>query len=714
MIKGISKLMALLVLLSSTISVAAQGDYASIVKLRSMSKGVAEARQMNDAEHFTALRSGKVVKCSYLDADFEQTLFTAPAGDFRIKDYLLSPDESMVLIAQGSNPIYRHSYTTSYHLQKVGEGAAQAILSDVEAVRDATFSPDGKKIAFSSLNNLYLYDIASGKIDQISDDGEWNKIINGTTDWVYEEELGFTKAYWFSPDGDQIAYLKFDESEVPMFEMMRYDNTLYNKSFAFKYPKAGDTNSTVELWLYDVASKKSELVPTKRWDDQYLPYVGYTPKGELYYFCLNRLQNDLWVMLVEPNGDQRMIYSEKSPRYIERVGATTLTFIDDERFIALEETTTGYMHLYLHSTKKGRLRAITSGEWEVTRLLAADDKTVYYISTEGSELRRRIYSIGLNGRKKVQISGAEGYYSVRPARNMEYFIATYTTAQIPAQTAVYNRQGEMVRMLEDNKALADALASQDRPVKEFFQIETERGDMLNAYMTRPRGFDESKKYPVLFFQYSGPGSQQVADTWSLDWLDAMVDNGYIVMCVDGRGTGLRGEEFKKMTYGNLGGLEVEDQISAAKYAASLPYVDADRIGIYGWSYGGFMALNCAFKGDGIYAMAISVAPVTSWRYYDSIYTEVYNGLPQDNPAGYDDNSPLNFADRLADRTKLLIVHGTADDNVHFQNTAEMARALNAHRKQYDMMVYPDQNHAMMPDNSYNVRVKLVEYTLENL
>ncbi len=407
--KSTFKFFAVALLLSSAISTFAQGDYASIVKLRQLSRGVSEARQMNDAEHFTAMRRGEVVKCSYLDADFEQKLFVAPMGDFRMVDYFLSPSEQMVLIAQGSQPIYRHSYTTSYHLQKVGEGAAQAILTDIPSVRDASFSPNNSAIAFSSLNNLYLYNIASGEVDQITTDGEWNKIINGTTDWVYEEELGFTQAYWFSPDGSQIAYLKFDESQVPLFEMMRYDNTLYNKAYSFKYPKAGDTNSTVELWVYDVATKTSSRVETKRWDDQYIPYVGYTPAGELYYFCLNRLQNDLRVMLVEEDGTQRPIYEEQSPRYIERVGASTLHFIDDERFIALEETTTGFLHLYLHSTTKGRIRPITSGEWEVTSLIAADDKELFYLSTEGSPLRRWIYSLGLIGRGKKLISGAEGF-----------------------------------------------------------------------------------------------------------------------------------------------------------------------------------------------------------------------------------------------------------------------------------------------------------------
>ncbi len=692
----------------------AQGEYRSVVELKSLMRGVAEVRQMNDAEYFTALRSGEVVKCSYLDADLEEPLFTAPMGDFSITDYLLSDDETMMLIAQGAEPIYRHSYTTNYHLQRVGQGAAQAILTDYSGVRDASFSPDNSSIAFSSGNNLYLYMVESGVVEQVTNDGEWNNIINGTTDWVYEEELAFTRAYWFSPDGKQVAYLKFDESQVPLFEMMRYDNTLYNKAYSFKYPKAGDANSRVELWLYDIASKQNRKIETERWGDQYIPWVGYTQAGELYYFRLNRHQNHLEVMLCDPSGEQRMIYEERAEKYIERVGASTLSFVDDDRFVVREETSAGYMHLYLHSTTKGRLGAITSGEWDVTELVAADDKELYYISSEGSPLRRRIYSVGLNGRRKRQISGVEGYYSVRPAHDMEYFIATYTTASVPPQTAVYNKRGELVRMLEDNAELAERLAEQQRPVKQFFDFTTERGDKLNGYMLLPVGFSESERYPVLFTQYSGPGSQMVADRWSLDWEDVVVESGYIVVCVDPRGTSSRGEEFKKLTYGNLGGLEVEDQISAAKHVATLPYVDAERIGIYGWSYGGFMALNCALKSDGLYSMAIAVAPVTSWRYYDSIYTEVYNGLPQENTAGYDDNSPINYADRLSENTKLLIIHGTADDNVHFQNSMEMCRALNEAGKQYDMMIYPDQNHSMMPNNMFNVRQKMVDYTLDNL
>ncbi len=708
----INRLAIALVATVASASAFAASPYAEIVRLRAMSEGVAEARQMNDGEHFTAMQRGEVVELSYTDSTLRKVLYAAPMGDFAMVDYALSPDETQILISQGATPIYRHSFTTNYHLQ--GPQGTSAILTDIESVRDASFSPNSEMIAFSSLNNLYLYNIEGGNVTRVTDDGEWNSIINGTTDWVYEEEFGFTKAYAFSPDAEQIAYLKFDETEVPLFEMMRYDGKQYNKAYSFKYPKAGDTNSTVELWVYDVESKENRKINVGETVDQYIPNIGYTPSGELYYMRLNRHQNHLEVITVADNGEQRTIYEERAPQYIERAGASTITFIDDERFIVREETTDGFAHLYLHSIEKGRLGAITSGDYDVTELVAVDKKRAYYISTEESPLERAIYSIGLNGRGKRKLSKDNGYYSVRPVRDMSYYIASYTTADKAPVTSVYNAKGEVVRTLASNAKLQAVLDESERPVKEFFTIETERGDVLNAYMIRPRDFDESKKYPVLMTQYSGPGSQSVANRWSLDWEDAMVDNGYIVLCADGRGTGYRGEAFKKLSYGKMGELETEDQISVAKYAATLPYVDAQRIGIYGWSYGGFMALNCALHGDGIFKMAIAVAPVTSWRYYDTIYTEVYNGLPGENAEGYDDPSPINHAEKLSDKTRLLIIHGTADDNVHFQNTMEMTRALNREGKIYDMMIYPDQNHSMLPDNTFNVRAKMVDYTLRNL
>ena len=581
--------------------------------------------------------------------------------------------------------------------------------------RDASFSPDGQSIAYSSENDLYVHDIASGRTRRITDDGRWNEVINGTTDWVYEEEFGFTKAYAFSPDSRRIAYLRFDESRVPLMEMMRYDGRLYNEAYTFKYPKAGERNSEVELWLCDLETGARKRIDTGAERDQYIPRIGWTPGGKLWFMRLNRMQNTFEVILCEENGAQRTIYEERSEQYVERVDDRTITFIDKDRFLVRQESHTGYMHLYLYSIRRGPLAQVTQGAWEVTELVGVADGRVYYLSSEGSPLCRNLYRVALDGSRKERLTRGDGYYTIDPSAGMKYFIATFSNATTPNRVEVCSSDGTTVRTLATSEELARELQATRRPVKEFFTFVTERGDTLNAYMVKPRDFDPAKRYPVLLTQYSGPGSQQVLDRWSLDWEDALVDAGYIVACTDGRGTGCRGELFKKKTYGRLGALEVEDQLSFARYLGRQAYIDPARIGIYGWSYGGFMALGCALKGHGLFRMAIAVAPVTSWRYYDTIYTEIYNGLPQFNARGYDDNSPLNFARMLDDkRTRLLIIHGTADDNVHFQNSMEMARALNRAGKQYDMMVYPDQNHSMMPDDTHNVRQKMVDYTLEHL
>ena len=561
-------------------------------------------------------------------------------------------------------------------------------------------------------NDIFLYDLLTNQIYNITDDGEWNHIINGTTDWVYEEEYGFTKAYCFSPDGSEIAYLKFDESRVREFEMMRFDGNLYNEAYTFKYPKAGEDNSIVTLHIYNIQTKETRQVDTGEEIDQYIPRIGYTPAGDLFFYRVNRLQNHFEVVLVDEDGQQRVVYNEQDNRYVERPSNATITFIDGERFIVREETTTGWFHLYLHSTEKGRLNAITSGEWEVTQLvgIAEDGKSLYYMSTEQSPEERHLYTINLDGTKKECLLSKPGYWQVYPSADMKYFAAEHSATDCYPSAAVYNAKGKEVRSL----MLSKPSEGEPKYQREYHSFITERGDELRYFIILPEKFDAEKKYPVLITQYSGPGSQQIANRYTTDWEETMARNGYIVACCDARGTGYRGEAFKKVTYGNLGYNEVEDQISFARHLGKQSFVDRERIGIYGWSYGGFMALGCALKGDGLYKMAIAVAPVTSWRYYDSIYTEIYNGLPQDNPAGYDNNSPINFADRLSNNTRLLIIHGTADDNVHFQNTIEMCRALNRAGKQYDMMVYPDQNHSMRPNDMINIRQKMVDYCLENL
>ena len=701
MIKKLTLLVAIFTLASSVLY--AQKTFQELGQISRLNRGVSGLRSMADGEHYTVSRGNAVIRHSYTDESVCDTLYRG-----RFSSYELSPAEDMIVLGTNFRPVYRRSFYADYNIAQLSNGRTVQSLKDV---RDLSLSPDSKKIAYSKDNNLYVGELG-GEARAITNDGEWNKIINGTADWVYEEEYGFTKGYAFSPDSKKIAYLRFDESEVPMFEMMRFDGELYNKPYTFKYPKAGDRNSTVELWLYDIASGSKSRIDVGPQTDQYVPFISWTPAGELYFFRINRKQNHFEVVLCRKDGTQKVIYDETSPTYVERPALSTIRFVDGDRFIVQNETLTGWNHIYLHSVEKGLITPLTSGEWQVTSVVEATDDRVYYISTETSPLRRNLYSVDYKGKKKQRLTEKDGTYSISPSKGMKYYISNYISATSAREVELRDGKGKLIRTLVENPEMEERLKS--LPKKEFFTFTTERGDALNAYIIKPLDFDPQKKYPVLLTQYSGPGSQQVADSFSLGWENVMVAHGYIVVCCDGRGTGYMGEKFKKQTYGNLGALEVEDQISFARYMASQPYVDADRIGIYGWSYGGFMALGCALKGDGLFKMSIAVAPVTSWRYYDTIYTEIYNDLPQDNPAGYDDNSPINFADRLSDRTKLLIMHGTADDNVHFQNTVEMCHALNRAGKQYDMMIYPDQNHSMAPSYSTLIREKMIQYTLDNL
>ena len=701
--KTITRLSLVVALMCTSVTAFSQKTYRELSSISRLNRSVSGLRSMNDGEHYTISRGGAVLRFSYTDESVCDTLYKG-----RFSSYALSPKEDMVVVGNNFRPVYRRSFYADYDIVTVPDGRMVHSLKDI---RDLSLSPDSKMIAYAKDNNLFIAELG-GAERAVTTDGEWNKIINATADWVYEEEYGFTKAYAFSPDSKKIAYLRFDESEVPMFEMMRFDGDLYNKPYTFKYPKAGDKNSVVELWLYDIATGKKTKIDVGAEKDQYVPFIEWTPAGELYFFRINRKQNHFEVVLCRETGEQKVIYDETSPTYVERPALSTIRFIDDDQFIVQNETATGWNHIYLHSVEKGLVRALTSGEWQVTSVVEATKDKVYYMSTETSPLRRNLYSIDYKGKKKERLTEKDGTYSISPSKGMKYYISNFISASAAREVELRDGKGKLIRTLVENPEMEERLKT--LPKKEFFTFITERGDELNAYIIKPLDFDPQKKYPVLLTQYSGPGSQQVADSFSLGWENVMVANGYIVVCCDGRGTGYMGEQFKKQTYGNLGELEVEDQISFARYMASQSYVDADRIGIYGWSYGGFMALGCALKGDGLFKMSIAVAPVTSWRYYDTIYTEIYNGLPQENAAGYDDNSPINFADRLSDRTKLLIMHGTADDNVHFQNTMEMCHALNRAGKQYDMMIYPDQNHSMAPSYSTLIREKMIQYTLDNL
>ncbi len=688
-------------------------DYSDIRGGRFRARTVSGVRSMNDGEHYTVNADGRIDKYSYKTGALVATIFDIkdhPAIGGRMAGYEFSADESKMLITTDPRPIYRHSYTADHWVYDV---ASRTVRRLTEAGREqvAAFSPDGMKVGFVRGNNVYYVNLADHEVHAVTADGRPNEIINGHADWVYEEEYGFTQAFEFSPDGGSIAYLRFDESDVPQYSMEIWGERLYPALYTYKYPKAGERNSIVELHVYNIAGGRTTKVDTGAETDQYIPRIGWTPEGRLFFYRANRLQNHFELLTADASGASSVLYSERDKRYVERPNAETVTFLPRGRFLVKSERS-GYMHLYVHNEKGAVTDTVTRGNWEVTGLVEVDGDRVYYMSNEGSPLRNNLWSARLSGKGKTRLTGDEGTFRIEPSRRMKYFISYFSNVSTPNLVRLHDSRGKELRVLEDNASLRETLTARRVPRKEFFTFKTQYGNTLNAWAIKPLDFDQTKKYPVLMYQYSGPGSQEVTDGFSMDWYDVLVQEGYIVVCVDGRGTGGRGAEFRKCTYGSLGELETLDQIEAARWLASQSWVDADRIGIYGWSYGGFMALNCMLKGGGLFKMAIAVAPVTSWRFYDTIYTEIYNGLPQDNPRGYDENSPINFAKNLDGR--LLLVHGTADDNVHVQNTYRMAHALTAANKQFDMRIYTDDNHSMVPGGMYNVREMMVGYTLENL
>ena len=687
--------------------------YDDIADGKFSAKSVSGLRSMADGEHYTVRENGAIYRCSYAESGKKELVVRLDIFDGEVHDYTFSPDENKILVRLSSKPLYRRSHYSRY---VVYDRQSEEIMAVDESgdVRWVEFSPKGDKVAYVKDNNLYINDLEQKFTYPLTTDGEWNHIINGMPDWVYEEEWGIDNAFEWSPDGSKIAFLKSDESRVKEFGFMKYlTGTPYPELFQYKYPKAGEENSAVSLHLFNVADGSTTTVSHNTpQDDLYIPFFDWTPDGRLYYYVINRLQNHLTVLLCEQGGEQRTIYEEKDEKYIDGIGLGTITFLSDsDRFLVLSERD-GYNHLYLSSLSKGELTPVTSGEWNVTEVVCATDKKIWYLSTEGSPLRRELYTIGVNGKNKKRLSTTDGTYRIAPSAGCHYYVSYFSNATTPNTVTLHKGNGKLIDTLESNAELKRYIAEVALPVKEFFTFTTERGDVLNAYIKKPADFDENKKYPVLITQYSGPGSQDVRDRWTIDWEDALVQQGYIVVDCDPRGTGFRSAAFKKSTYGIMGRLETEDQISFARWVAQQSWADAERIGIYGWSYGGFMALNCILKGADVFKMAISVAPVTSWRYYDSVYTERVNGLPQTNAEGYDEPSPIGYAANL--KGKLLLMHGTADDNVHVQNTHAMAYEFVKAGKQIDMVMYTDDNHSMVPYGRRNVRQKMVDYCVENL
>ena len=688
-------------------------------------QGMDELQSMKNTNQYTVLNPDRVSRSMQIDLyDFATLKKTATLIDTKnflalsdgIDSYTFSSDEKLILIANNSNQIFRHSFTADYYLYTI-ENKQLTKLFDFQ-VQEPTFSPDGKKIAYAKENNLFVYDLATKQSTPVTTDGKKNSIINGITDWVYEEEFAFVKAFDWSADSKKLAYIRFDESEVPEFSMSIFQKELYPTVETFKYPKAGEKNSAVSLHIYDVNAATVKTVNLGNYNDFYIARMKWTNDANvLSAQVLNRHQDNLDLLFIDGNsGAAKVVLNEKDKAYVDVTD--NLTFLKNNSFIWTSEKD-GFNHIYWYD-KNGKLKnQVTKGKWEVTSYYGFDEKTntIFYQSVENGSVNRAIYSINLNGKNKLLLSKNTGTNAATFSPNFEFYINTFSTANQPT-TYTLNavKTGKQLQVIEDNQALASKLKDFNLPSKEFFVLKTEKGNELNAWIIKPKDFDASKKYPVFMYQYSGPGSQQVNNEWnSADdyWFMMLAQQGYIVACVDGRGTGFKGADFKNVTQKELGKYEVEDQIDAAKVIGNYPYVDKSRIGIWGWSYGGFMASNCILKGADVFKMAIAVAPVTNWRFYDSVYTERYMQTPQENASGYDENSPINHVDKL--KGKFLLIHGSGDDNVHVQNSMQMMEALIQANKQFDSQIYPDKNHGIYGGKTrVQLYTKMTNFIKENL
>jgi dipeptidyl-peptidase-4 len=562
--------------------------------------------------------------------------------------------------------------------------------------------------------------LTGGEEIAVTTDGKNNEIINGAPDWVYEEEFGFSRAFEWSPDSRRIAWMRFDEREVPMFNMDEYGDLLYPVWYSFKYPKAGEKNSVVSVHVYDMQNNDNKgmnpLVVTK---EDYIPRIKWTANPEqLCVVRLNRLQNQADLLIADVStGKTTVLYSETNKYYIE-LDDDFVNFTPDGQYFCMFSERSGYNHLYLHDLKTGKeIRPITSGAYDVASLLGYHPATkrFYYAAADESPLRRNVFSVGIDGKKPVKINVRQGMNNAVFSNGYQYFINYYSNANTPLQVGLYNAKGQLVRMLEDNAGLSEKTKEYGFVQKELITIETRSGVKMNAYMLKPANMQPDKQYPLFMYVYGGPGSQTVLDGWDsrMAWLQMLAQKGYIVVSVDNRGTGSRGEEFRKCTYLQLGKYETQDQIEAAVYFGEAPYVDASRIGIFGWSYGGYISSLCMTVGADVFKLGIAVAPVTNWRFYDTIYTERYMRMPQENPDGYDENSPVNHAAKLTG--KFLLIHGSADDNVHLQNTMVFAEKLVQAGRQFDMQIYPDKNHGISGGaTTMHLYTRMTDFILNNL
>ncbi len=673
---------------------------------------VSGLRSMNDGLHYTTLERHQngtaLVEHAYNNEEvsilIEPKVLKFKGKPIDIEDYDFSTDENKLIIATKTTSIYRYSSKSNYFIYDLTTKKLSK-LADGNKEMYATFSPSANKVAFVQDNNLFFKNLSDNTITQITNDGKENEILNGLSDWVYEEELELIQAFKWSPNGKKIAFFKFDESKVKEWSMKIYGD-LYPKEERFKYPKAGEDNAKVAVYIYDLATKKTIKTEIKE-KYEYISRINWSNDSKyLALQTLNRHQNILEIHLADAEtGKSKVIYHEEDKKYVE---VPTTKFLKTKNEFLITSEKDGFNHIYLYNIKGKLINQVTKGNWDVTDFYGVDEAkgVVYFQSAEISPMDRQIFAVKLNGSNKKQLTAKKGQNEADFSKTFKYFINYYSNANTPYYITINNSDGKEISVLQNNSSLIKRIEQVNITPQEFFTIKVNE-TALNAWKILPKNFDATKKYPVLMYVYGGPGINTVNDSWGSSnyfWFQMLAEKGYLIVSVDNRGTGARGSDFKKITYKQLGKYETEDQIAAAKYLSTLPYVDGSRIGIFGWSYGGYMSSLCITKGADVFKTAIAVAPVTNWRFYDNIYTERYMQTPQENADGYDKNSPINFVNKL--KGNYLLVHGMADDNVHFQNSVEMSDALINANKQFTQMFYPNKNHGI-----YGGNTRLQLYTL---
>ncbi len=688
-------------------------------------EGVAGFNSMKDGKYYTDIdEKGNLIKKSFATGETAGVL--VKADELKDKDgesiplgnYTFSDDETKILINTDIEHIYRRSYKAFVYVYDLGTKKLYKISED--KLLHATLSPDGSRVAYVKDNNLFYKDLASGKITQVTADGKQNSIINGNCDWVYEEEFEFTRAFEWSPDGDHIAYYRFDESRVPEYSFDVYKG-LYPTEYKYKYPKAGEANSVITIHVYDLKTGANRVMDTGPDTDQYLPRIKWTTSDDtLCIYRMNRLQNKMELLLTDiRTGKYHTLFTEKDNWYIDEGLLDDVFFLKDRKHFILMDEQDGWQHAYLYDMQGKLVSRLTPGNYDVDKIAAIDEKNrlLYYTSAEYSPMDRQLWVVDFTGKNKKQLTAERGWHNADFSADASYFVDNYSNINTPPVINLCDNTGNIIRNLKDNQALKTVMSGYNLSKAEFLKVPNSQGVELNAWILKPPHFDTGKKYPVLFMNYGGPGSQTVTDRWGAVnfWQQLLAEKGYIIVSMDNTGTGFRGEVFKKKsTYLKLGWQEIHDQMDAARYLAQhFSYVDANRIGHWGWSFGGFMSSLAITVGAAVFHTAIAVAPVTNWRYYDNIYTERYMRTPKENPDGYKESSPITYADSL--KGKFLLIHGTGDDNVHFQNSIMFSEALIQDNKQFQQAYYPNKNHGIYGGNTtIQLYTRMTDFILGNL